>query len=167
MINFKVPFLDLKNINLRNSNAYQNALTRVLDSGRLILGEEVLAFESEFAAWSGVDFCVGVANGLDALNLVLRAWGIGPGDEVLVPSNTYIATWLAVSHCGATPVPVEPDPSTFNIDVKKIEAAITSKTKAIIPVHLFGQSADCGNRISAGDLDQVNASQVKCVLYNV
>ena len=142
MINLEVPFLDLKNINLRNSNAYQEALARVLESGRLILGEEVLAFESEFAAWSGVDFCVGVANGLDALNLVLRAWGIGPGDEVLVPSNTYIATWLAVSHCGATPVPVEPDPATFNIDVSKIEAAITSKTKAIIPVHLYGQTVD-------------------------
>lgn len=142
MINSKVPFLDLKNINLRHSDAYQYALTRVLQSGSLILGEEVLAFESEFAAWCGVDYCVGVGNGLDALNLVLRAWGIGPGDEVLVPSNTYIATWLAVSHCGATPVPVEPDPSTINIDASKIEAAITSKTKAIIPVHLCGQTAD-------------------------
>jgi dTDP-4-amino-4,6-dideoxygalactose transaminase len=141
-MNHTVPYLDLKSINLRHSHEYHNVLTRVLQSGRLVLGEEVLAFESEFAGWCGVDFCVGVGNGLDALNLVLRAWDIGPGDEVLVPSNTYIATWLAVTHCGARPVPVEPDPATFNIDVSKIEAAITSKTKAIIPVHLYGQTAD-------------------------
>ena len=123
MIINKIPFVDLKNINLRHNFAYQDTLTRVLQSGRLILGEEVLAFESEFAEWCGVDHCIGVGNGLDALNFVLRAWDIGPGDEVLVPSNTYIATWLAVTHCGATPVPVEPDPATFNIDVSKIEAA--------------------------------------------
>lgn len=141
-MNHRVPFLDLKSVNLRHSDGFHNVLTRVLQSGKLILGEEVLAFESEFSAWCGVDFCVGVGNGLDALNLVLRAWNIGPGDEVLVPSNTYIATWHAVTHCGARPVPVEPDPATFNIDVSKIEAAITSKTKAIIPVHLYGQTAD-------------------------
>ena len=87
-------------------------------------------------------FCVGVGNGLDALHLILRAYGIGAGDEVIVPSNTYIATWLAVSYAGATPVPVEPDPETFNIAPERIEAAITSKTKAVMPVHLYGQPAD-------------------------
>src|ERR1019366_10745251 len=87
-------------------------------------------------------FCVGVGNGLEALVLILRAYGIGAGDEVIVPSNTYIATWLAVSYAGAVPVPVEPDPETFNIAPERIEAAITTKTKAVMPVHLYGQTAD-------------------------
>jgi len=138
----KVPFLDLRAINLRHHDAYSRAFSKVLNSGRLIAGEELQAFESEFAKWCGAEHCVGVGNGLDALHLVLRAWGIGSGDEVLVPSNTFIATWLAVSHCGATPVPVEPDPSTYNIDAARLEAAISPKTKAIVPVHLYGQPAD-------------------------
>jgi dTDP-4-amino-4,6-dideoxygalactose transaminase len=103
-----IPFLDLRTINYRYRGAYQAAFDRVLDGGWFILGREVEAFETEFAAYCGVDHCIGVANGLDALVLILRAWGIGPGDEVIVPSNTFIATWLAVSHTGATPVPVEP-----------------------------------------------------------
>lgn len=137
-----ISFLDLKAINLRQRDEFQDALNRVLDSGWLILGEECKTFEQEFAAYCGVKYCVGVANGLEALHLVLRAWGIGPGDEVIVPSNTYIATWLAVSYTGATLVPVEPDIQTYNLDPALLEAAITPRTKVIIPVHLYGQVAD-------------------------
>lgn len=137
-----VPFLDLKGINLRHRADLHAALDRVLNSGWLILGKETEAFEAEFATWCGTKHCVGVGNGLEALQLVLQAWGIGPGDEVLVPSNTYIATWLAVTQCGATPVPVEPDPATCNIDPTRLSAAITARTKAIIAVHLYGQTAD-------------------------
>jgi dTDP-4-amino-4,6-dideoxygalactose transaminase len=118
------------------------AYARVVDSNSFILGREVEGFESEFAAYCGAKHCVGVANGLDALFLTLKAMGIGPRDEVVVPSNTYIATWLAVSHAGATPVPVEPDERTYNLDPGRIEAAITAATRAIIPVHLYGQPAD-------------------------
>lgn len=137
-----VPFLDLKAINLRKSAEFQAALDRVLDSGWLILGQEVANFERAFAAYCESEHCIGVGNGLDALHLVLKAWGIGPGDEVLVPSNTYIATWLAVTYTGARPVPVEPVEATFNIDPAHIEAAITPRTKAVIAVHLYGQMAD-------------------------
>jgi dTDP-4-amino-4,6-dideoxygalactose transaminase len=137
-----IPFLDLRSINLRQRQEFHQALDRVLDSGWLILGQETQAFEAEFAAYCGAKHAVGVANGLEALHLVLRAWGIGPGDEVIVPSNTYIATWLAVSYTGATPVPVEPIEATCNIDPAKVEAAITPRTRAIIAVHLYGQTAD-------------------------
>lgn len=137
-----IPFLDLKSINLRQKEAFHVALDVVLDSGWLILGKQTEAFEQEFAAYCGSTYCLGVANGLDALHLVLKAWGIGPGDEVIVPSNTYIATWLAVNQVGATPVPVEPDLSTYNIDPDLIEASITSRTRAIVPVHLYGQTAN-------------------------
>lgn len=136
-----IPFLDLKSINLRQRKTFHEALDRVLDSGWLILGKETEAFEHEFAAYCGTRYAVGVANGLDALHLVLRAWGIGPGDEVIVPSNTYIATWLAVTQTGATPVPVEPVEAHCNIDPGLVEAAITSRTRAIIAVHLYGQTA--------------------------
>lgn len=137
-----IPFLDLKAATDSLRSEIDIAISRVLNSGQYILGDEVGAFEDEYAAYCGAKYCVGVANGLDALHLVLRAWGIGPGDEVIVPSNTYIATWLAVSYCGATPVPVEPDEKTHNIDPSKIESLITTRTKAIIPVHLYGQPAD-------------------------
>jgi len=137
-----IPFLDLKMINLRQRDEFHHALDKVLDSGWLILGEECKEFEQEFAAYCGVKHCIGVGNGLEALHLVLRAWNIGLGDEVIVPSNTYIATWLAVTYTGATPVPVEPDAQTYNLDPKLLEAAITPRTKAIIPVHLYGQVAD-------------------------
>lgn len=137
-----IPFLDLKTVNLRQRDEFHLALDKVLDSGWLILGEECKSFESEFAAYCGAKECIGVGNGLEALHLVLRAWNIGPGDEVIVPSNTYIATWLAVTYTGATPVPVEPDEQTYNIDPRQIEKVITSRTKAIIAVHLYGQSAD-------------------------
>ena len=137
-----VEFLPLQQINAAHRAALVEAATRVIDSGWYVLGAEVEAFEREFAAFCGADQAVGVANGLDALVMVLRAWGIGPGDEVIVPSNTYIATWLAVSHVGAMPVPVEPDPHSFNIDPARVEAAITPRTKALIPVHLYGRPAD-------------------------
>src|SRR6516225_8532991 len=107
-----------------------------------ILGKECEAFEQEYAAYCGVKHCIGVGNGLEALHLILRAYDIGEGHEVIVPSNTYIATWLAVSYAGAKPVPVEPDLRTCNIDPARIEAAITPRTKAIMPVHLYGQPAD-------------------------
>nr|CAD6596185.1 DegT/DnrJ/EryC1/StrS family aminotransferase [Rhizobium sp. Khangiran2] len=137
-----IPFLDLRSANLRDEDALGQALDRVLQSGWLVLGNEVAAFENTFAAYCGSRHALGVGNGLEALHLVLRAWGIGPGDEVMVPANTYIATWLAVTYAGATPVPVEPVDMTFNIDPARIEAAITPRTKAIIAVHLYGQPAD-------------------------
>jgi dTDP-4-amino-4,6-dideoxygalactose transaminase len=118
------------------------AVARVFTSGRYILGREVEAFEAEFAAYCGTRYCLSVGNGLDALALTLQAWQIGPDDEVIVPSNTYIATWLAVSMVGAKIVPVEPDIDTYNIDPARIEAAITARTKVIIAVHLYGQPAD-------------------------
>jgi len=115
-------------------------MARVYDSQWYVLGEEVRAFEQEYAAFSQVAHCVGVGNGLDALTLALRALGVGPGDEVIVPSNTYIATWLAVSHVGATPVPVEPEWVTSNLDSALLETVITPRTRAIMPVHLYGQA---------------------------
>lgn len=136
-----IPFLDLKRVNAPHDAAMRAAMGRVLDSGWYILGEEVQAFEREFAAYCGVRHCIGVANGLDALHLILRAYGIGAGDEVIVPSNTFIATWLAVSQAGAQPVPVEPLAATHNLDPARIEAAITPRTRAIMPVHLYGQPA--------------------------
>lgn len=137
-----VPFLDLTAAYLELKDSIDEGVARVLSSGHYILGPEVEAFEAEFAGYCGASECVGLANGLDTLILSLRALDIGPGDEVIVPSNTYIATWLAVSSVGATPVPVEPDPATHNIDASRIAQAITARTKAIIPVHLYGQPAD-------------------------
>ena len=138
----KAPFLDLGAVHQELREELETTFRRVVDSGRYILGKEVEAFEEEYAAYCDTKYCVGTANGLDALHLVLRAYGIGSGDEVIVPSNTYIATWLAVSHAGGTPAPVEPDALTCNIDPARIEAAISPRTKAIIPVHLYGQPAD-------------------------
>lgn len=138
----QVPFLDLRAGYAELRTEIDSAVARVLESGCYILGPEVDAFEAEFAGYCGAAHCVGLANGLDALHLALRAMGVGPGDEVIVPSNTYIATWLAVSQCGAVPVPVEPDPATHNIDPVLIEAAITPRTKVILPVHLYGQPVD-------------------------
>lgn len=138
----RIPFLNLKAAYLELKPEIDAAVERVLDSGWYILGAEVEAFEQEFAAYCGASHCVGVANGLDALTLALRAMGVGAGDEVIVPSNTYVATWLAVSQCGAMPVPVEPNIASHNIDPSRIEEKITPRTRVILPVHLYGQPAD-------------------------
>lgn len=141
MVAEAIPFLDLRAVNERHRAGFEAALARVLDSGWVVLGEETLAFEREFAAYCGSAHCVGVGNGLDALHLVLRAWDIGPGDEVIVPSNTFIATWLAVTHAGAVPVPVEPCPVTHNLDPERVQSAVTAKTRVIVAVHLYGRPA--------------------------
>ena len=137
-----IPFLDLKAPHVELRNEINDAIARVIESGWYILGPEVEAFEAEYATYCEAAHCVSLANGLDALHLALRAMDVGPGDEVIVPSNTYIATWLAISQCGATPIPVEPVEGTYNLDPSLIEAAITPRTKVILPVHLYGQPAD-------------------------
>lgn len=137
-----IPFLDIGAAYQELKQELDAAYSRCMDSGWYILGKEVEAFEAEFASYCEAKHCIGVGNGLEALHLILRGYDIGPGDEVIVPANTYIATWLAVSYTGATPVPVEPDPRCYNIDPARIEAAITPKTRAIMAVHLYGQPAD-------------------------
>lgn len=137
-----IPFLDLKATYDELKAPLDEAFARVMQSGWYILGQEVEAFEREWASYCGVRHCIGVGNGLEALHLILRAKQIGPGDEVIVPANTYIASWLAVSYAGATPVPVEPDPQTYNIDPARVEEQITPRTKAILAVHLYGQTAN-------------------------
>ena len=137
-----LPFLDLGAAYRELKIEIDDAVARVLASGMYIGGAEVEAFEGEFAKYCSANHAVGVANGLDALHLTLRAMDVGLGDEVIVPSNTYIATWLAVSQCGAKPIPVEPDPISYNIDTNRIEEKITPRTKVILPVHLYGHPAD-------------------------
>ncbi len=137
-----VAFLDLKAAYAELASELGNAIMRVVKSGWYLLGEELSAFEAEYADYVGTRYCVGVGNGLDAIRLILIGKNIGPGDEVLVPANTYIATWLAISQTGAIPVPIDPDPHTYNMDPTKIRPAITEKTKAILVVHLYGQPAD-------------------------
>lgn len=138
----KIPILDLKPAIEELRADLDAAYKRVMDSGWFLLGQELEGFEQEYAASIGAAHCVGVANGLEALQLVLMALGIGPGDEVIVPSNGYIATWLAVTHVGARPVPGEPDPRTYNLDPERLRDVVTPRTKAIIPIHLYGQPAD-------------------------
>lgn len=137
-----IPFLDLKSPYDELKPEIDAAIQRVLDSGWFILGPEVETFERAFATYCDAAHAVSVANGLDALHLALLAMDVGPGDEVIVPSNTYIATWLAVSQCGATPVPVEPRADTHTLDPDRVEAAITPRTRVILPVHLYGLPAD-------------------------
>ena len=137
-----IKFLDLLKINERFREEMDAALKRVLDSGWYLLGQEVESFEREFAAYCGVKHCIGVANGLDALNLIIKGYGFGPGDEIIVPANTYIASILAISENGCTPVLVEPDWKKRLIDVDQIAAAITPRTKAIMVVHLYGRAVD-------------------------
>jgi len=146
-----VPFLDLKPAYEELREELDRATSRAIRSGWYILGPEVDAFERAFADFCGVRHAVGLGNGLDALHLALRAWDVGPGDEVIVPSNTYIATWLAITMVGATPVPVEARLDTCNIDPSRIEAAITERTKAIIAVHLYGQTAEMGPIMSIAE----------------
>ena len=147
----RIPYLDLKAINAEVQTELNRAYARVVESGWFILGEAVHTFEQAFAEYIGVKHCVGVGNGLEALHLILRAYGIGPGDEVIVPSNTYIATWLAVTYAGATPIPVEPDPHTYNIDPGRVEAALTAQTRAILPVHLYGLPAEMAPLMDVAD----------------
>ena len=137
-----IPFLSLKPVNEQYRAELDAAIQRVLDKGWYLLGQEITDFENAFAKFCGVKNCVGVGNGLDALTLIIKAYGFGPGDEIIVPSNTYIATILAISQNGCTPVLVEPDINTYNINPDLIEAAITSKTKAIMVVHLYGQAVE-------------------------
>lgn len=137
-----IDFLNLQRVNAPHEAALQAAAARVIASGWYVLGQECAHFEAEFAQWCGVRHAIGVANGLDALHLILRAMDIGPGDEVIVPSNTFIATWLAVSQVGAVPVPVEPRPDTANLNPELVDAAITPRTRAILAVHLYGQTAE-------------------------
>lgn len=144
----KVPILDLKPAYDELRTELDAAYHRVMESGWLLLGRELEAFEAEYAASIGVKHCIGVANGLEAMQLVLMARGVGAGDQVIVPSHGYIATWLAVTHAGATPIPCEPDPRTYNLDPQRLEALITPRTKAVLPIHLYGQTADMA-RINA------------------
>ena len=138
----RIPILDLKPATAELRADLDAACRRVLDSGHFLLGPELEAFEREYAASTGAAHCVGVANGLEAMQLVLLAWGVGPGDEVIVPSNGYIATWLAASQVGATIVPCEPDPRTYNLDPSRLAALVSPRTKVILPIHLYGQAAD-------------------------
>jgi dTDP-4-amino-4,6-dideoxygalactose transaminase len=142
----KIPFLDLHPITARQREEMIAAATRVIDSGWFILGAELDAFEKEFAEWNGSAHAIGVATGLDGLSLSLRAWKemgrLSDGDEVIVPGNTFIASILAITEAGMKPVMVEPNEASFNLDVKAAEAAITDRTRVLMPVHLYGQAAD-------------------------
>lgn len=151
-----IPFLDLAAINAEVGTKLDEALARVRAASHYILGPELEAFEQEFAAFCGAAYCIGAGNGLDALVLALKAAGVGKGDEVIVPSHTFIATWLAVTACGATVVPVEPEADGFNIDPAGVDAAVTPRTRAIIPVHLYGEPAD---------MDAINAIAAKHGLF--
>lgn len=146
----RIPFLDVPAIYAELKDELDDAAARVMASGAYILGPEVSAFEDEFARYCGARHGIGVGSGLDALRLILLGYGIGAGDEVIVPSNTFIATWLGVSQTGARPVPVEPDPETHNIVAEAIEPMITPGTKAIMPVHLYGQPADMDAIVALG-----------------
>jgi dTDP-4-amino-4,6-dideoxygalactose transaminase len=138
----RIPFLDVAAAYAELQDQLDEAVRKVMASGQFILGPEVTAFEEDFAAYCEAEHAIGVGSGLDALRLILLGYGVGDGDEVLVPSNTFIATWLAVTQAGATPVPVEPDPLTHNVTAEGLRAALTDNTKAIMPVHLYGQPAD-------------------------
>lgn len=138
----KIPFVSFEKMHNELQDEIEKKLIEVFNSNWFIRGEELKAFEKAFAEFCGVSYCVGCGNGLDALNLILQAYGIGQGDEVIVPANTYIATALAITKCGAKPVFVDPDIHSYNIDCSKIEEKINHKTRAIMAVHLYGQTAD-------------------------
>jgi dTDP-4-amino-4,6-dideoxygalactose transaminase len=169
-VKIKVPFLDLYRVNQKYRNKIEFAFKGVLDSGWYILGKKVEEFENNFAEFCNTKYCIGVGNALEAMYLVLKSWDIGDGDEVIVPSNTYIATWLAVSYSGAKIIPIEPNLFSYNIDYEKIAKKITSKTKVIVPVHLYGQPADMKPIMEIAkryDLKVLeDASQAHGALYN-
>ena len=148
MCGMKIPFLNFAPIHSPIKDEILKSIERVYDSSWFVLGNSVLDFEQEYSRFNGVSHTVGVSNGLDALILSLRICGVGIGDEVIVPSNTYIASWLAITSLGAVPIPVEPNFETFNIDTLKIEQSITSRTRAIMPVHLYGQACQMDEIIS-------------------
>ncbi|PZV04033.1 MAG: erythromycin biosynthesis sensory transduction protein eryC1 [Cyanobium sp.] len=137
-----IPFLDFRALHREIRPELDEAYHRVMEKGWFVLAEELAAFEDSFASYCSAGYCIGVGSGLDALRLILEAWGIGSGDEVIVPANTFIASWLAVSSLGASPVPVDVDPQTYNLDISRLRASLTSRTRAIMPVHLYGQPAD-------------------------
>ena len=146
----RIPFLDVPAAYAELREELDSAVGGVMTSGQFVLGPEVTAFEDEFAAYCESRHAIGVGSGLDALRLILLGYGAGPGDEVILPSNTFIATWLAVSQAGATPVPVEPDAETHNVTAEAVAPAITPSTKAILPVHLYGQPADMDALVALG-----------------
>jgi dTDP-4-amino-4,6-dideoxygalactose transaminase len=141
-MNKMIKFLDLQGFHQRDKNAYLKVIEDVLDSGHYILGPQTESFETEFAHYCEAKYCIGVGTGLDALSLIIQGYGFGEGDEIIVPANTFIASFLAISQNKCIPVPVEPDPDTMLMNVENVEAAITPKTKAIMPVHLYGQACD-------------------------
>ena len=165
----KIPFLDVGATYSELKTGIDAAIQRVLDSQTFILGPEVQAFESEFANYVSANHCIGVANGLEALRLALRAVGVQQGDEVIVPAHTFIATWLAASQCGAQLMPVEPELDGFNINPTLVEAAITERTKAIVVVHLYGQPAQLDQILEIGRRHQIpiveDAAQAHGALY--
>jgi dTDP-3-amino-3,4,6-trideoxy-alpha-D-glucose transaminase len=148
---FTVPFLDVRAATQELEAPVLEAIERVVGGGRYILGDETVAFEREFAAFTGAKHAVGVGNGLDAIALALKALGVGAGDEVIVPTNTFIATWMAVSHIGARPVGVEPTVGQWNLDPDRVEDAITPRTRALVPVHLYGQPADLAELLAVAE----------------
>lgn len=169
-ISVMVPFLDVRAATQELEAPVLEAIERVVRSGWYIRGKETAAFETEFAAFTGAKHAVGVGNGLDAIALALQALKIGPGDEVIVPSNTYIATWIAVTHTGARPVGVEPVVSQWNLDPARVEDAITSRTRAIVPVHLYGQPANLTQLLAVAKKHQLvvveDAAQAHGARYN-
>jgi dTDP-3-amino-3,4,6-trideoxy-alpha-D-glucose transaminase len=165
-----VPFLDIGAATRELEAPLMEAMEHAVRSGWYIRGEETTAFEREFAAFTGAKHAVGVGNGLDAIALALRALGIGPGDEVVVPSNTFIATWIAVAQAGAHPVGVEPIAGQWNLDPARVEAAITPRTRALIPVHLYGQPADLDELLAVARKHRLlvveDAAQAHGAFYN-
>jgi dTDP-4-amino-4,6-dideoxygalactose transaminase len=166
----KIPFLSLQHQHEEVREEVMSAIASVYDDSKFILGDRLSLFEKSYASFIGTKYCLGLGNGLDALVVSLKALKIGAGDEVIVPSHTFIATWLAPTICGATIVPVEPKDESFNIDPAKVEAAITKKTRAIIPVHLFGQACemDALTRIARGHNIRVveDNAQAHSATYN-
>lgn len=165
-----IAYSDLTYIHNEIREEVDQMMKKVLDSNWFILGKEVEEFEKEYASYCGAKHCIGVGNGLDALHLILAGYGIGAGDEVIVPANTFIATALAVSYCGATPVLVDADEETCNLDIKKIEEKITDKTKAIMAVHLYGRAVEIDEIYKVAEKHNLkvieDAAQAHCAMLN-